>query len=53
MGFQVPKTPGRCAAQEAIEFAVRDTLRKAGGRSHILNLGHGVLVGGHALYVYL
>ncbi len=32
-------------AQDAIEVAVRDTLRKAGHKRHILNLGHGVLVG--------
>jgi uroporphyrinogen decarboxylase len=31
--------------EAAIEAAVRDVLRKAGGRGHILNLGHGVLVG--------
>jgi uroporphyrinogen decarboxylase len=33
------------ASQDAIETAVRDTLRKAGPGRHILNLGHGVLVG--------
>jgi len=33
------------ATQGAIEHAVRDTLRKAGNKRHILNLGHGVLVG--------
>lgn len=31
--------------EAAIEAAVRDVLKKAGGRGHILNLGHGVLVG--------
>jgi uroporphyrinogen-III decarboxylase len=31
--------------EAAIEAAVRDVLSKAGGRGHILNLGHGVLVG--------
>ena len=31
--------------QDAIEEAVRDTLKKAGPGRHILNLGHGVLVG--------
>lgn len=31
--------------EAAIEAAVRDVLVKAGGRGHILNLGHGVLVG--------
>ena len=29
----------------AIEKAVKDVLRKAGTRGHVLNLGHGVLVG--------
>ncbi|KAG2499687.1 hypothetical protein HYH03_002622 [Edaphochlamys debaryana] len=33
------------ASQGAIEEAVRDCLRKGGGQRHILNLGHGVLVG--------
>ncbi|GLC41449.1 Uroporphyrinogen decarboxylase 2, chloroplastic [Pleodorina starrii] len=33
------------ASQDAIEDAVRDCLRKGGGQRHILNLGHGVLVG--------
>lgn len=31
--------------QDAIEAAVRDCLMKGGGGRHILNLGHGVLVG--------
>ena len=31
--------------QDAIETAVRDTVAKAGNKKHILNLGHGVLVG--------
>lgn len=31
--------------QDAIEAAVRDTLAKAGTKRHVLNLGHGVLVG--------
>jgi len=31
--------------EAAIEGAVRDVLRKAGTRGHVLNLGHGVLVG--------
>lgn len=31
--------------EAAIEAAVRDVLAKAGARGHILNLGHGVLVG--------
>uniref|UniRef100_A0A383V4C4 Uroporphyrinogen decarboxylase n=1 Tax=Tetradesmus obliquus TaxID=3088 RepID=A0A383V4C4_TETOB len=31
--------------EAAIEAAVRDVLSKAGGKGHILNLGHGVLVG--------
>lgn len=34
-----------CTPQDAIEVAVRDTLRKAGNKRHVLNLGHGVLVG--------
>eukprot|EP00877_Chromochloris_zofingiensis_P013201 jgi/Chrzof1/8134/UNPLg00179.t1 len=33
------------ADKGAIEEAVRDCLSKAGSRGHILNLGHGVLVG--------
>ncbi|KXZ50293.1 hypothetical protein GPECTOR_17g932 [Gonium pectorale] len=33
------------ASEDAIEDAVRDCLRKGGGQRHILNLGHGVLVG--------
>lgn len=33
------------ASKDAIEAAVRDTLQKAGNGRHILNLGHGVLVG--------
>jgi uroporphyrinogen decarboxylase len=33
------------ASDAAIEAAVRDVLTKAGPRGHILNLGHGVLVG--------
>ena len=33
------------ASEDAIESAVKDCLRKAGSRGHILNLGHGVLVG--------
>ena len=33
------------APQSAIEEAVKDCLAKAGPRGHILNLGHGVLVG--------
>ncbi|GFR48327.1 hypothetical protein Agub_g10210 [Astrephomene gubernaculifera] len=33
------------ASEAAIEAAVRDCLRKGGGQRHILNLGHGVLVG--------
>jgi uroporphyrinogen decarboxylase len=32
-------------SQAAIEDAVRDCLAKAGERGHVLNLGHGVLVG--------
>ena len=32
-------------SQEAIEDAVRDCLTKAGPGGHVLNLGHGVLVG--------
>ncbi len=35
----------RVCLQDAIEAAVRDTLKKAGPKRHILNLGHGVLVG--------
>lgn len=31
--------------EAAIEAAVRDCLAKAGDRGHVLNLGHGVLVG--------
>lgn len=31
--------------EAAIEAAVRDCLTKAGPRGHVLNLGHGVLVG--------
>lgn len=33
------------ATHDAIEAAVRDTITKAGNKRHILNLGHGVLVG--------
>jgi uroporphyrinogen decarboxylase len=33
------------ASHDAIEVAVRDTVAKAGNKKHILNLGHGVLVG--------
>jgi uroporphyrinogen decarboxylase len=33
------------SSPEAIEDAVRDCLTKAGQRGHVLNLGHGVLVG--------
>ena len=33
------------AGEDAIEKAVRDVCRKAGPTGHILNLGHGVLVG--------
>ena len=33
------------ASEDAIEAAVKDCLSKAGSRGHILNLGHGVLVG--------
>ncbi len=33
------------AEEGAIEAAVRDCVAKAGPRGHILNLGHGVLVG--------
>lgn len=33
------------AERDAIEEAVRDCLVKAGPKGHILNLGHGVLVG--------
>lgn len=33
------------ASPAAIEECVKDCLRKAGGQRHILNLGHGVLVG--------
>ena len=33
------------ASPDAIEGAVRDALAKAGQKGHILNLGHGVLVG--------
>jgi hypothetical protein len=36
------------ATKDAIAGAVEDCLRKAGGRGHILNLGHGVLVGAAA-----
>lgn len=32
-------------SQAAIEDAVRDCLAKAGQHGHVLNLGHGVLVG--------
>ena len=32
-------------SKDAIEAAVRDTVAKAGNKKHILNLGHGVLVG--------
>lgn len=32
-------------SQAAIEEAVKDCLAKAGPRGHVLNLGHGVLVG--------
>ena len=33
------------ASQEAVEKAVKDCCLKAGPKGHILNLGHGVLVG--------
>jgi uroporphyrinogen decarboxylase len=33
------------APPEAIEKAVKDVVAKAGPTGHILNLGHGVLVG--------
>lgn len=33
------------APHGAIEAAIRDTITKAGNKRHILNLGHGVLVG--------
>jgi uroporphyrinogen decarboxylase len=33
------------AAPEAVEKAVRDVCEKAGPKGHVLNLGHGVLVG--------
>jgi len=33
------------ASHDAIEASVRDVLKKAGNKRHILNLGHGVLVG--------
>lgn len=33
------------ASEDAIEAAVRDCIAKAGRKGHILNLGHGVLVG--------
>ena len=33
------------AGPEAIEAAVKDCIKKAGSRGHVLNLGHGVLVG--------
>ena len=33
------------ADQDAIEQAVRDVCAKAGPTGHVLNLGHGVLVG--------
>ncbi len=33
------------AEPDAIEAAVRDVLQKAGPKGHILNLGHGVVVG--------
>ena len=33
------------ADDAAIEAAVRSVLQKAGPRGHVLNLGHGVLVG--------
>ncbi|GBG86409.1 hypothetical protein CBR_g41405 [Chara braunii] len=33
------------AGKEAIEESVKDVVRKAGNRGHILNLGHGVMVG--------
>lgn len=33
------------ASPDAIEASVKDCLAKAGRKGHILNLGHGVLVG--------
>ena len=33
------------SSPDAIEGAVKDVLAKAGQKGHILNLGHGVLVG--------
>lgn len=32
-------------SQKAVEAAVKDCIRKAGTKGHVLNLGHGVLVG--------
>ena len=32
-------------SEETIRGAVKECVRKAGGRGHILNLGHGVLQG--------
>jgi len=32
-------------SEETIRDAVKECVRKAGGRGHILNLGHGVLQG--------
>ena len=39
--------PPRClhCVQDAIEAAIRDVVKKAGNKRHVLNLGHGVLVG--------
>ena len=42
---QCPYLPFPPPLQDAIEAAVRDCLTKAGTKRHILNLGHGVLVG--------
>lgn len=33
------------AEPDAIQAAVRDVLQKAGPKGHILNLGHGVVIG--------
>lgn len=33
------------ASKDGITAAVKDVLQKAGPKGHILNLGHGVLVG--------
>jgi uroporphyrinogen decarboxylase len=46
VGVQGNVDPGLLfGSQEAIQARIDDTVRKARGRKHILNLGHGILPG--------